>query len=488
MDLRRIGGTALARHSSPARAEHTETHTPYYELAERVDLVRHARAMGLENLPDRSAVTPNDVECAIEHEFRNRHRAALEAARSDLHGLTEEFTKLEDRLPSVGGLEVAPAAAAADLERELAVDRSVANARRELQARCRDERAFRHRLRLDREARYPSSRLLHLGVVGLLVLIESVLNMGFFAASSALGLLGGFLVAVGVSLANAGSGLVAGFLAFRHLHARSPWLRAAAAFSAAAYVAGAVVFNLAVAHFRDLGSGQDAAGAALVDALRQPLGMSTVSAGLFILGVVVSAVAVWHGYTLDDPCPGYGEVVRARRRAAEGSAEAEQSLRSRALAHVEAVPGRCEELVRQARERVHRLIELSAEARRRIDHYETERAHHQHWCTVLLRRYRCENEAVRTAPPPAYFGVYPEIPPELDGAVATDLAARVERARAALEGLAAQSHATASAQPARVARARQQLDGFVAGAVRRADAARGDGTESPGTTADEVAP
>ncbi len=174
MNATRNALRALAPRPSSGVETHTETSTPYYELADRVDLVQHARAAGLQNLPDTSAVTPNDVECAIEHEFRNRHRAALEAARGDLHGIAEEFAKLEDRLPSVRDLQVVPVQAAADLERHLTADQSVTPARRELQARHRDERAFRLRLSLGREARYPESRLLHLGVVGLMVLIAAV--------------------------------------------------------------------------------------------------------------------------------------------------------------------------------------------------------------------------------------------------------------------------------------------------------------------------
>ena len=200
--------------------------------------------------------------------------------------------------------------------------------------------------------------------------------------------------------------------------------------------------------------------------------------GLFILGLIVSAIAVWHGYTLDDPYPGFGEVVRARRGAADAFKDANEDLCVRGLAPVEAVPAVCTGVVKAAQELIERLRDLAVQAQRRVERYETERAHNQHWCTVLLRRYRTENEGVRTARPPAYFQVYPEFPSELNADAVADLNARLGKARTALEQLAAQAHTIGMQQHERVVAARRQLDGFVIKAVQRADAGRGDGCEA----------
>lgn len=477
MDLRGNGGKSLARRLATTGRTRTETHTPYYELAERVNLVRHARAMGYENLPCSSASVPNDVECAIEHEFRSRNRAALDTARGDLARLAEDFAAVEDQLPAAGDIEVVPKNSQAGLERDLATDSSISHARRELMARHRDERAFRHHHGLGREARYPKSPLLHLGGVAALVVLEAAINEGFFAAGSAYGLVGGLLTAIGVSLANVASGVLVGYLAFRHLNVNSPTKRVLAVAGIALYVVGAIGFNLTIAHYRDMASASSSSALAVTGALQHPFAVSATSAALLILGLVVSAVSVWHGYTLDDPHPGYGAVARARRKAAEDFSTSEADLRKRGLAHVEAVPARCHDVVSQARDKVKQLRQLTVEARARIERYETERAHNQHWCTVLLRRYRTENESVRTCPAPAYFKVYPELPPELDHTVAERLAVRLDHASERLEALVQAAHAVVSRQPEHMAAARGRLDEFVSECARRADAGRGDGTD-----------
>jgi len=272
---------------------------------------------------------------------------------------------------------------------------------------------------------------------------------------------------------------VAGFVPFRHLRNPRRALRVLAIMATVAYVVTTVLFNLAIAHYRDLaGVSANAASTAVAAAVHHPFALSTMSIGLFILGIVVSAIATLHGYTLDDPCPGFGDVVRARRGAAAAFKGANEDLRTRGLAPVEAVPVVCKNVLRNAQESVQQLRDLAVQTQRRVERYETERAQHVHWCSVLLRRYRTENESVRTTKSPAYFAVYPDIPSELNDDVVADLNARLALARAAHDQLAAQAHTIGMQHHERVAEARRQLETFIGETVRRADHGRGDGSEA----------
>lgn len=472
----------LLRRYPPSPSPLPPTRTPYFDLTDRVDIVRHARAAGVQNLPHTDAVTPDDVECAIEHEFENRHQLSIESTRGDLRAIVEEFAKLEDLIPTESDLEAVPAQAAAAIERMLAEDQTLEHARRLYQERLRIERAFRRRHRLDREPRYPESKPLHLAAVGILVSVESVLNAGFFASMSPIGLAGGLSVAVGISLVNAVCGVGAGYIALRHLHHPRAAVRVVAVAGTAVFVLATVLFNLAVAHLRDSGVPGPGATASILSAtLSQPFALSPLGFGLFLLGLAAAAIAAGHGYTLDDPFPGFGEVVRARLEAAEKLKAAHERLRSRVLAEVASVLARCSALMLQAKEHLASLRGLVVQAARRTGRYDSERLHDERWARVLLRRYRSENVSVRTAPAPSYFEDYPSFPSELEGDAVAELTVRLARAREILERLGRTAHAVALQQPARVLAAQRLLEEHARLAAQRADAGRGDGSDPTGS-------
>jgi hypothetical protein len=53
---------------------------------------------------------------------------------------------------------------------------------------------------------------------------------------------------------------------------------------------------------------------------------------LFVLGVAISGSAMWKGYALDDPYPGYGGVARRRRKAVDAYNEERRALIDNATA------------------------------------------------------------------------------------------------------------------------------------------------------------
>ncbi|MEP7027098.1 MAG: hypothetical protein ABI960_00755, partial [Candidatus Eisenbacteria bacterium] len=205
---------------SPSRPQGSDD-SPYFVLTQGgqpVELVAHARADGRVNLPDSGAQEPNEVETAICREYERQHLALVEQTRNELRSLTATFEELEDQLPSRRDLVACVAESLAGVEHDLATDHAVVSLRQEQQLRRRDLRAFVRERRLAREASYPTSRLLHFGIIALVVVVESVANAEFFASVSTLGLVGGFLQAVGVSLVNVVSGVLAGYFCVRGLN------------------------------------------------------------------------------------------------------------------------------------------------------------------------------------------------------------------------------------------------------------------------------
>jgi hypothetical protein len=456
------------------------------EAGKRVELVAQARADGRENLPESGARDPNEVETAVWREHERQHLELVELTRNALSDLSMRFDGLEDQLPSQQDVLASVTESLAGIENDLAIDHTVVPLRQEQQLRRRDLRAFVREHGLAREANYPVSRILHFGIATLVVVAESVANAEFFAPVSTLGLVGGFLQAVGVSLVNVVSGMLAGFFCLRGLNHSNRHLQVLAGTGVIAYAVLALGFNLAVAHYRDLTTTLGAlAGFSLNGLLGSPLGLSLPSAALFAIGLIASLLGLWKGFRLDDEVPGYGECHR-RFIAAVGDLERSTcELRSRVLRRVEAVPERCQAVVRRADDVVRQMHMTKVRAQRVLEAYEAQRAHLEDRCEVFLRRYRDENRAVRTKPEPAYFQTFPAFPRAIDFASFNELVEGLDRAAELLDELKAEEHRTRGGQAARVQHAAGRFETCLAERFRRADAGRGDGSEhSIGTGSD----
>jgi len=448
--------------------------------AGRVEIVRAARAAGRENLPDYSAQEPSDVETAIVSEHERVHRDRLERARGELRELADAFGCLEHALPHPQDLHVAVEGAAAEVERDLSDGQPLARLRQEQSLRHRDLRHFMRERGLSREAHYPASRVLHLAFVAVLVVAESIGNSGFFALGSDLGLLGGFVLAVSVSLINVVTGCLAGFFCFRWRNSQNRRLRNVATAGVVAYVVFALLFNLAVARFRDAAiyaGGSGLVGIDQVLSLTHPL--SLAGAALLVVGLIASVLSAWKGFRLDDAVPHFGDRHRRYKSAEADFSQARDKHHRQVLGHAESVPDRCRVLVRRAAEILEQLGQLVVRAEQCVEGYEAERERTERWACQWLKRFRTENEAVRTTKVPAYFASYPSFPSQLDAAPVLELQQRLGRAATDVEALRTEARTIEHRQPERVREADTRIQGFMARVQQLADAghsARGTST------------
>jgi hypothetical protein len=144
------------------------------------------------------------------------------------------------------------------------------------------------------------------------------------------------------------------------------------------------------------------------------------------------------------------------------------------------VPGVCRSLTKQAADVIEQLGQILVQARRALEAYEAERERIGRWCHQYLRRYRAENEAVRTTPAPQYFSTYPDFPSQVADEQVTQLQLRLERAAGRLVELKQESDRILLAQAGRLAAARDRFSTFLRRALRAADAGRGDGSSHQG--------
>lgn len=185
--------------------------------------------------------------------------------------------------------------------------------------------AFRIAHNLARPARDPGGTWANIGLLFIVIALESVLNGVFFAKGSETGLIGGVGVAIGISLVNV---LICFFLGWgpaRYVHWRNWLVRIGALLLCAGGLVGVALLHFFAAHFRDATAavGEKQAYATAVDKLwHAPFGFTDVTSWyLFALGLAFGVIAFWKGYRLDDPYPRYGATYRREHDAYESYAE-----------------------------------------------------------------------------------------------------------------------------------------------------------------------
>jgi hypothetical protein len=266
---------------------------------------------------------------------------------------------------------------------------------------------FKRRNRIDRTPRLPKNRTMSIALLFVCAVAESLLNGVFFAGGSDFGLLGGIILAMGLSTINIVTGFVIGYALLRSIHRRNWLLSLAGMVAAAASCAAVVGFNGVVAHYRDLYQTRgDATEVSM--AWSQFIG-STFELGsiyswlLFVVGIIFSSVAVLKGYGFDDPYPGYGACERRRLAASAAYSERRRDL----IEDARAVRDEYADIARDAIEKLRaassqRQQTLQGRARLLSD-YNSIEDNLAEAARQLLMVYREANMAARSTPPPTHF-------------------------------------------------------------------------------------
>lgn len=265
---------------------------------------------------------------------------------------------------------------------------------------------FRSRHRLERPARNLGPKALKYGFLALILLGESIANGLFLQKGSSLGLLGGIGEAMIIAFINVTIGIIAGSRAAPWVTHRN-WLgKIAAVLTIVGLSAGAIAFNLFVAHYR-IAMGVDpfeAAHLAIDNFRADPTAISDAqSLMLFGIGLIFSLAAAADGWIMNDPYPGYGRVTLEHRDAADFYTEQKAEL----LAELEQIKQRAEEAMEEcirdinARQGEYDNIlmksqSLQAAMAQHFDHLISA-------ANTLLRIYRGENLKCRKTPPPPRF-------------------------------------------------------------------------------------
>jgi len=375
------------------------------KLAGDLKVVEFGRERGAADLPASDDDTLDPVEAKVVAEV-NRLRV-MGLNRFEEH-METYARRLREASNSKAELRTLAATAVTDYQTSVAIHHNaLANHRQRVMERHVERKWFIADNRLRRTAYDRSSLTFSLGLAAFLVLVESAMNGYFFSASNTLGLLGGMSVAVVISIVNVGFSLIAGFLARNANHVR--WLRKLAGWLVVLLiVAAALVFNVAVAHFRDAAGtlSWDAAVLRAIETFRaDPTALTSFESWLLLcVGLLICLLAFWKGYAISDPYPHYGRVQHRWELAREDYSESSEGalrdleeLRDTAIQDLDEARRALTSNISEAIDILYARAGLAKQLDAFLDHA-------QLVVDQLLAEYRNANRAARkSTPAPAHF-------------------------------------------------------------------------------------
>jgi hypothetical protein len=283
----------------------------------------------------------------------------------------------------------------------------VACSRRDALARFREK----HR-RVDLPD-YPSkgkTRFLY-AVAAALVLLETFFNASFFSTGLGGGLREGMVEAFVFSFINVSVAIFVGIHVVRRTNHVNVLWRLASYLVAMGALGLLTVLGLYVAHYRDaLHLSVEGAGAVATQTLlSSPFGLAGPSSwALFGLSFFAACFAMWEGYTLNDPYPGYGAEHRKSEEAARKYDRAVQALRAELAKYRQTLTARMERTQEACQASIVELKSVISDKQRLGVEMRNEIGTLQAAIGALVETFRAANKVAREGKPaPDYFNATP---------------------------------------------------------------------------------
>jgi hypothetical protein len=320
------------------------------------------------------------------------------------------------------------------------------------QARMRAEadfNYFRASNNVHEEAKYPESVYWHFGIIAILALLETVVNAFFFENSS--GLLGGFIVALGIAAINLCFAMGLGVL--WRLKNLAAWEMKVAGWSSfVAFVLFSVFCNALFAAFRtqyqmvadtsDFVQLRAAFAQAWPEALLvfrlDPQFQDLWSFILFFVGLLLSCAAFWKGYTVDDRYPGHGEKDRKYKQTLEEEQKQQDLMRQKVKDFLHQRKAAVQAAIQEPGTQVGMLAKRVADLSHARGALEAQADAVSRDYRLVVEAYRHANVAVRSVSAPAYFKDTPVLSTLVDSSGALAVLNELEGVQSALKELGEQ--------------------------------------------------
>ncbi len=273
------------------------------------------------------------------------------------------------------------------------------------------------KFKLDHKITYvPDIKLTYRWAVGILIvilLLESLFNGFFFAKGSPYGILGGTMYAFLIAFVNIAIawGLGRSICNINHFNRRLQTLGSMAIFGAVAWL---TFYNLFVAHYRQqLYVDMKNAGTLAAKAFFQsPFALNDFNSWvLFFVGLVFGFIACIDGYFWDDPYPGYGKLYKRMEKSKEDWDQEQDDTMDRLEEEKTEQLDKFTEMQSTVRADVNYLNEVIGQKKVLVENLENIIGQIESICKILIKTYREINISHRETDSPKYFLEDPA-PPE----------------------------------------------------------------------------
>jgi hypothetical protein len=377
------------------------------ELASHLDVENIAKRTARQNLPPSDAASIDAQELQIKHEMDKRAIQAKARIQHDANFKEMEIANISIER-DLADLTAIPETFANTINRAYQeAEAQLKQLKEQYTVALDDLQAFKREHNLRREADYSSSYIMNIGLLLLMLIIETVLNANFFAQGNELGLLGGAFQALIISALNVGIGcFIVGFFCLRYTNHISSVKRTLSIIFTILLVIFILFGNLFVGHYRDamnvdLENGETVA---LQRLMEGPFSLVDFNSWvLVLLGLVVSFIGIYKGYYWDDKYPGYGKIAR-RVQAAKDNLITDKNHLSDSIHEVyEEHVVLAEKHFNKIKKDMQNLGTLFSSIKNDFSLYRNYLSNLRNSYEFLVTLYRQTNKKERETPPPNYF-------------------------------------------------------------------------------------
>jgi len=284
----------------------------------------------------------------------------------------------------------------------------------ELNVKKTDLKNFKIANALTREAAYPTSKVLYIGIIMIILLSETLLNAYFFAKGNELGLIGGAAQALIISVINMTLAFFLGSFLVKRLNLvnKSALYRYSITLALVLSAVLILLFNLLVGHLRvQLGIDPENAYVNSILSFQQnPFGLHEFdSIVLVLVGLLSFLIAFTDFYKMDDEYPNYGALDRRYQEALLENSELKEELLNEIERMSESILNKLETRQMTGRVIMQELNEIPIFRQKLNDHYKEYYIYLNNTYNAMLNVYREMNREHRSDKPPAYFNQRSEL-------------------------------------------------------------------------------
>ena len=378
-------------------------------LKEELNIVGLAKMQARENKPLTDSTTLDVNEQKITSFFTDR----LSSVKQEIFKKVASYDHMAMRVSDISTILAEAKYASEEFVQNITTFQESARQRikeikHEYHVRKIDLDKFKAKHEITREASYPNSKILYIGIIMVILLSETSLNAYFFAKGNELGLVGGAAQALIISLINVVSAFFLGGYLVKKLNLvkKSPVMKYGVLATLFGFIVVIFFFNLLVAHLRvQLGVNPETA---YVEAIRtfmaNPFSLNEFDSIILVLvGLLSFLIAFTDFYKMDDEYPGYGALDRKYQEALIDFNELKEELLEEIESSSKSILNRLETQQMTAKVIMQELMEVPIFRQKLQDHYKEYYNYLDNTYNAMLSLYREINNDNRTDEAPAYF-------------------------------------------------------------------------------------